>query len=90
MQAVVDEDEVNMQAENEVPSAEPTLRCAKCQGAMEEGYINSLGYPRKFISFMKGAYWLPKSFLNWAVPFNARSVIVFRCGDCGYLEFYTR
>ena len=65
--------------------------CSKCNGAMTEGFILDHGdyeYKRQQI-WVEG---VPKSSFWSGIKTsgtNAFIVQVFRCADCGYLEFYT-
>jgi hypothetical protein len=82
------ENSMNESAMNEPASSEPTLRCPKCDAAMEQGFIidNTHGgrlVPEWYAGEPKKSLWL-----GLKVPQNGIPIGVFRCTNCGYLESY--
>ena len=65
-----------------------TLRCAKCDGAMGEGFLLSEIQSRRAVtSWVQGAP--QKSFwLGLKLPAKPVPVQTYRCQRCGYLENY--
>lgn len=62
------------------------MNCPKCKGEMELGETKSLGgYAGKTIWDQGDISFWGKSFKE-----NTKSVIVYRCKLCGYLESYAK
>jgi predicted nucleic-acid-binding Zn-ribbon protein len=68
-----------------------SLKCPKCQGAMEEGFLlDQQGYNSVF----KVTQWVegpPKKKFGYGVETKVeRNTSAFRCVNCGYLELYAK
>jgi hypothetical protein len=66
------------------------IRCAKCGGLMQTGFIVDRSYGSTFQEeWVQGR---PRSFLYRVILRGARrqKVLTYRCVDCGYLESFAR
>jgi hypothetical protein len=71
---------------------EKELRCPKCHGAMEEGFIadQTYGGPVLVSTWVEGAP--EKSYWRGTKTRGKEQVqiLTYRCAGCGYLESYAR
>lgn len=74
----------------EFDAAANSIRCAKCAGIMEEGFVPDRGH----FEIVQPARWVEgkpeKSFWTGTKTVDKReaSISAYRCTSCGYLEFY--
>lgn len=65
------------------------LKCPKCNGRMEQGFVLDIAYGARLIS-----HWIPGApqksiWVGTKVPdTGAIPIGVFRCSSCGFLEQY--
>jgi predicted nucleic-acid-binding Zn-ribbon protein len=74
------------------PAADAVLKCPKCQGTLESGYIKEEASGDSGIPFpadwIKG--YLKKGFIVGTVVTERRHMDAYRCTNCGYVELYAR
>ncbi len=60
------------------------MKCPKCSGEMEEGFVKGFGDSNVRNKWGKDG-------LNWRGRVkNGKDIIVYRCKSCGYLEDYAK
>jgi hypothetical protein len=69
-----------------------SAKCPKCEGAMERGYVarpwaTYAGQPERWVA---GRAPSEADFRVSAKAPRARTVVSWRCADCGFLESYAR
>ena len=69
-----------------------TIQCSKCQGTMEAGWVPDTARNRTVQSAWLPGKPEPREFflgMKWKASQDI-PITVFRCANCGYLEFYAR
>lgn len=69
---------------------ETSLRCSRCHGVMEKGYVADLTYGAAMQSAWTPGEPMPRRILGgikWSRRANT-PIVTFRCQSCGYLEAY--
>lgn len=69
---------------------ESALRCPRCTGSMEKGYVADLTYGATLQSAWTPGEPVPRRILGGIKHEDGRDVpiVTFRCQRCGYLESY--
>jgi len=72
--------------------AKTSSKCPKCGGAMEEGYVarpwaTYAGQPERWV---RGRAPVEADFRLSGKSAKARTVVSWRCSDCGFLESYAK
>lgn len=72
------------------PEVDAVLKCPKCQGSMENGYVpDNQGYDSNVV-ILQWAQGVPRKFLGNVKPGVQRPITAYRCTNCGYVEMYAR